>query len=203
MGMFSGPTHAVRILGPLMVNGVSLACPEKGCGDIGKGGGHTLTAEGEKGVATITCGANPAHQWRVPELTISLVKALPRTGRFEHQAGDLKLAGIAARPGKSEKKAAGKPGGRALAQAPAAPAAPRAGGSSGPGLAAVVVAGLNTATAAMNAAGQGARTLGEVAKAGSNGISLARDGVQAADRAAARRHIAALGEQRTTPKRAL
>ncbi|MFL5911250.1 MAG: hypothetical protein ACJ768_11840 [Gaiellaceae bacterium] len=212
MRLFGGPTHAVRILGPLTVNGQPLACPEKGCGDTGKAGGHTLTAEGEKGVATITCGANPQHQFRVPDITIVLVKALPRSGRFEHQQGDIKLQGIAARPGKGEKTPTTGGKDRALGQptAPATPTRPASRGSSGPGLAGVVVAGLQTATAGLGAvsqiagaAGQGARTLGEVAKAGSNGISLARDGVKAADQAAARRHVTALGERPATPKRAL
>lgn len=212
MRLFSGGTHAVRILGPLMVNGQPLACPEKGCGDTGKGGGHTLTAEGKDGKATVTCGANPAHQFAAPGLTIDLVKSLPRSGRFEQRAGDLKLQGIAARPGKGEKKpAAGSGKGRALGQtATPAPGKAPSSGSSGPGLAGVVVAGLQTVTATVGtvgqiagAAGQGARALGDVAKAGSNAISLARDGVKAADRAAARRHATALGECQGTPKRAL
>jgi hypothetical protein len=209
MRLFGGPTHVVRILGPLTVNGQPLACPEKGCGDTGKAGGHTLTAEGEKGVATITCGANPEHRFRVPDITIALVKALPRSGRFEHKQGDVRLQGIAARPGKGDKKPAAAGKGRALGQQPA-PAKTPSRGSSGPGLAGVVVAGLQTVTATVGtvgqiagAAGQGARALGDVAKAGSNAISLARDGVKAADRAAGRRHQAALGERQTGPKRAL
>jgi hypothetical protein len=210
MRWLGGSTHAVRILGPLMVNGQPLACPEKGCGDTGKGGGHTLTAEGENGHATITCGANPQHQWRVPDITITLVKLLPRSGRFEHREGDLKLVGIAARPGKGDKKPPPAGKGRALGQQPAPAKTPSRGSSNGPGLAGVVVAGLQTVTATVGtvgqiagAAGQGARALGDVAKAGSNAISLARDGVKAADRAAGRRHQTALGERQTGPKRAL
>lgn len=212
MRWLGGSTHAVRILGPLMVNGQPLACPEKGCGDAGKGGGHTLTAEGKDGKATVTCGANPAHRFAAPGLTIDLVKSLPRSGRFEQRAGDLTLQGIAARPGKSERKPAPSGGkGRALGQpATPAPAKTPSRSSSGPGLAGVVVAGLQTVTATVGtvgqiagAAGQGARALGDVAKAGSNAISLARDSVKAADRAAGRRHVTALGERTTGPKRAL
>jgi hypothetical protein len=208
MGLFGGSTHQVRILGPLLLAGKPVACPEKGCGDTGKGGGHTLTAAGEKGIATITCGANPQHQWRLPEVTIAAVKQLPRKGRFELRHGDALLVGIAARPGTGgkQKPAAGPPA-RALAQQ-AAPA-PRGGGGSQPGLAAVLVAGLGTATAGLNAIGQVARTGTEVARAGNNAISLARDGAQIAGRELDARRTPTtspapqLGQQRTTPKRAL
>ncbi len=178
-------TQKVRILGPLSIAGKPLTCPA--CKDDGTGGGHTVAATGEDGLATVTCGANPAHQFRFDGLSIATAGKIPRKGRFELKLENgTTLVGIAARPGSGkEKPGKSGPPSRALT-APATAAAPALGARSkaGPGLAGVIVAGLNTITATVGtvgqiagAAGQGARAVGDVAKAGSNAVSLARDGV--------------------------
>jgi hypothetical protein len=176
-------TQQVRILGPLTIAGKALTCPA--CKDDGKGGGHTVTAAGEGGLATVTCGADPAHQFRFDGLTTATAGKIPRKGRFQLKLEDgTTLVGIAARPGRgAAKPAKGAPPARALATSAAAPALGFR-SKAGPGLAGVIIAGLNTVTAAVGtvgqiagAAGQGARAVGDVAKAGSNAVSLARDGV--------------------------
>lgn len=205
VGIFGrGATHQVRILGPLLVDGKPIICPEKGCGHDGKGGGHVLTAAGEKGAATVTCGANPAHRFAVPALTIAVVKAVPQSGRFELRADGLRLIGIAARPGKGQKTEKPKmPLTRALGaqQKPPAPASGKS-SSGGPGLGAVLVAGLGTATAGLNTvsalagtATAGANVLKTVAQAGNTALTVAGKAVDGRNAAAKAR--------RGTPKRAL
>ncbi|OKI14226.1 hypothetical protein [Streptomyces sp. CB03911] len=176
-------TQQVRILGPLTIAGKPLTCPA--CKDDGKGGGHTVAAAGEGGLATVTCGSNAAHQFRFDGLTTATAGKIPRKGRFELKLEDgATLVGIAARPGSGKAKPVkGAPPARALA-APATAPALGARSKAGPGLAGVIVAALGTVTATVGtvgqiagAAGQGARAVGDVAKAGSNAVSLARDGV--------------------------
>jgi hypothetical protein len=190
MGLFG--TQSVRILGPLTIDGKRLTCPV--CDDDGQQIGHTITASGEKDLATVTCGANGGHQFAFDGLTIASANKIPRKGRFELKLGGHTFAGIAARPSKGDKdKPTSKGGsGSALAKGSKPPAlGSKAKGSAGGGLGSVLVASLNTvsalagtATATVGAvgqiagaAGQGARAVGEVAKVGNNAVSLARDGV--------------------------
>ncbi|MFE3502920.1 hypothetical protein [Kitasatospora sp. NPDC059160] len=183
--MFGFGSSAVRILGPLTIDGTPLACPA--CKDTGKGHGHTITLTPKGDLATLTCGADDAHQFTHPAVTNKALKAMPGRGRFELTLDGPKLAGIAARPPKNPKKTVPAKGPSALAGGPAPALGTRGAAKAGPGLGGVLVAGLNTVTATVGAVGQiagaagnGARAVGDIAKAGSNAVSLARDGVQIA-----------------------